>query len=240
MVTWLTPDYGLITTPIKGACRAKSLHLGHFDIFYTSELVWYATDNNGVHQIRECTALNRRDPLRTAWRESIAGSYLLDLVLRTAQPHQPSQPLYHRLDQALNALAYNASTHAVDPLTIILWFEIHALQSLGILPNFKACSSCGPLARSLFSIDQGRLICVHRPARSSSTASCLLHYHTIDLFHKLLRLPLPEAIDWITAQQSEGDILPGLFGLRRFLGIFLNYHLDLLPGARATAMDLLI
>ena len=33
---------------------------------------------------------------------------------------------------------------------------------------------------------------------------------------------------------------PGIFGLRRFLGVFLSAHLDLPPGPRRTALDLLI
>ena len=33
---------------------------------------------------------------------------------------------------------------------------------------------------------------------------------------------------------------PGVFGLRRFLGVFLSAHLDLPPGPRRTTLDLLI
>ncbi|MCL2104026.1 MAG: recombination protein O N-terminal domain-containing protein, partial [Kiritimatiellaeota bacterium] len=64
IVTWLTPGHGCVVTAVKGACRPKSAFLGQYDLFYTCELLFYRRERGGIHAIRECTPLRRRDPLR--------------------------------------------------------------------------------------------------------------------------------------------------------------------------------
>lgn len=241
MVTWLTPEYGRVTTPIKGACRNKSAFLGQFDLFYTCELVWYAYDRDGVHQIRECAPLNLREALRTQWRSNVAAGYLVDFAMRTAMPRLPAYELYDNLTLALNAL----QIPEVNPTIVMVWFEVHALKALGHLPNFHTCTFCKDQERFTFAVEEGRFCCEHRPQRHPDLPTCILHKRICVLFNTLLHQSLEETLTQAvshTTHDSVGrpDPFPGIIGLRRFLGLFLNYHLDLLPAVRTTTLDILL
>ncbi len=242
MVTWLTEDFGRITTPVKGAQRPKSAFLGKYDIGTTCEVVFYAHDSNGVHHIRECTPLETRDPLRSHWRAAVAANYACDLTLRTAHPGLPTQALFQTLSTLLDTLQH-CTAHEVN--LALLWFESQLLDQLGVSPDFKVCPLCDPSPRHLFSVEEGCFVCEHRPSRLRKTPTMLLHDEIPQLFDQFIHASLEDLLS-LARQSTRVDDLgrpepfPGIFGLRRFLGVFLNAHLDLLPGPRRTTLDLLI
>ena len=83
MVAWLSRDYGRIVTPVKGACRPKSLFLGQIDIGYRSELLFYERESGGVHNIRETSPVDFRSGLRGNWRASVAAGYICSLTAQS-------------------------------------------------------------------------------------------------------------------------------------------------------------
>ncbi len=243
MVTWLTADYGRVTTPVKGAMRPKSQFVGRYDVGYTCELVFYAHERNGVHHIRECSPLHLREALRTRWRSATAAAYLCDLTLRTAQSGLANDALYQALSHALDALQV-CDKQAVA--LVLLWFECRLLKALGVVPDFAGrCTQCEPSPRASFSVEEGRFICQHHPSRLRHPPTLTLHYEVSDLFAQLVETSLELILAAARASSRTDDLgrpepFPGIFGLRRFLGIFLVAHLDLLPGPRRTVLDVLI
>lgn len=242
MVTWLTEDRGLVTTPVKGALRPKGAFLGRYDVGYTCELVYYAHERNGVHHIRECFPLRLRDALRTHWRAAVAATYACDLTLRVARPGLPNPTLFQHLTALLDTLP-TLAPHAIA--LALLWFEANLLATVGLGPDFTPCASCPPSPRHRFSVEEGRFICPHRPSRLHTPPTLTLHDDIPTLHRRLLALPLPALLDAARAGARTDPLgrpepFPGIFGLRRFLGVFLAAHLDLLPGPRRTALDLLI
>ncbi len=243
MVTWLTAEYGRVTTPIKGAQRPKSAFLGKYDLGYTCELVFYARSRgDGVHNIRECAPLELREALRAHWRRAVATNYACDLTLRTAQPGLANPGLYRALAQLLDTLQ-TCPAHQVT--LALLWFESNLLHAVGVEPDLHLCPHCEPSPRHLFSVEEGFFICEHRQSRMQRPPTVTLHDDILHLFAYFLEIPLPELLRAAQASSRTDDLgrpepFPGIFGLRRFLGIFLNAHLDLLPGPRRTTLDLLI
>ncbi len=242
MVTWLTEDYGRITTPIKGAQRPKSAFLGKYDLGYTCELVFYAHDRNGVHNIRECSPLIFREALRNQWRCAAAADYVCDLTLRAAQPGLPTHALFHILSELLDTLQ-GCAPHEVS--LSLLWYESQLLATLGVAPDFRICPECEPSPRHIFSVEEGYFICEHRPSRLHHPPTLMLHDDIPELFLTFTHTSLPTILASARASDRTDDLgrpepFPGIFGLRRFLGSFLNIHLDLLPGPRRTVLDLLI
>ncbi len=242
MVTWLTEDYGRITTPIKGAQRPKSAFLGKYDLGYTCEIVFYAHDRNGVHHIRECTPLIFREALRTQWRAATAVDYVCDLTLRAAQPGLPTHDLFVVLTELLDTLQ-RCTAHEVN--LSILWYESQLLSVLGVAPDFRCCRECPPSPRHLFSVEEGYFVCEHRRSRLYHPQTLLLHDDIFKLFVRFTHERLDLILSFARASDRTDDLgrpepFPGIFGLRRFLGAFLNIHLDLLPGPRRTVLDLLI
>lgn len=242
MVTWLTRSNGCLTTPVKGAQRPKSAFLGKYDIGYTCELIFYANGRNGVHHIRECTPLNFREDLRSGWHRATAASYACDLTLRTAQGEQVNEPLYITLTLLLETLQHCTRHEAALAL---LWYECTLLQLLGVAPDFTPCTQCADTDFITFSIQEGRAICEHHPSRFRNVATLSLHSEMRDLFQTILQTPLPTLLQRARESSRVDDLgrpepFPGMFGLRRFLGVFFSEHLDLLPGPRRTMLDILI
>ncbi len=243
MVSWLTEDFGRVTTPIKGAQRPKSAFLGQYDVAYTCELVFYARSRgDGVHNIRECAPLRLREQLRENWRRAIAANYACDLTLRTAHPGLANPALFQTLSQLLDTLEVCPTQHVTLAL---LWFEARLLHVLGVAPDFTICPQCAVTPRHLFSVEEGFFLCEHRPSRMVRPPTLTLHDDLLSLFAYFQEVPLPTLLTAAHASTRTDDLgrpepFPGIFGLRRFLGIFLNAHLALLPGPRRTTLDLLI
>ncbi len=255
MVTWLTREHGCITTPIKGAQRPKSHFLGHYDVAYTCELVYYAHDKNGIHHIRECTPLTFRESLRADWRAALTAAYACDLTLRIAQPNLPNPSLFTHLENLLDALS--DCPNAFLSLAA-LWYESNLLYVTGLMPDFTPPSNHPADIPLRFSIAQGKFIPPTPPNPTSrippSNSACRmphaaftisLHPEIPELFQLFLVHDIPTVLTMAKASTRTDDLgrvepFPGIFGLRRFLGLFLNEHLDLLPGPRRTLLDLLL
>lgn len=242
MVTWLTLEHGRVTTPVKGAQRPKSAFIGRYDVGYTCELVFYARERDGVHHIRECTPILLREGLRGSWRAAEAAAYACDLTLRTAQPGMANPELFRILSNLLDTLPACAPHEATLAL---LWFESNLLQAVGLGPDFSPCPRCAPSPRGLFSVEEGRFVCDHRPSRLRTPPTLTLHDDIPTLYRRFLVHPLTETLVEARAADRRDDLgrpepFPGVFGLRRFLGVFLSAHLDLPPGPRRTTLDLLI
>ena len=160
MVTWLTPDFGLVTTSIKGACRPKSFFLGQTDVGYRCELLFYRRDHGGTHVAREVFPLDTRQGLRGAWRAFAAADYACWLVAQTAQPMLPSPDAYALLDATLSEL--EAAERPAGE--VLVDFEFMMLDLLGVAPSFKPCPDCtipeGKRSACRFMLSAGRLGCM--------------------------------------------------------------------------------
>jgi DNA repair protein RecO len=242
MVTWLTRSNGCLTTPVKGAQRPKSAFLGKYDLGYTCELIFYAHGRNGVHHIRECTPLSFREALHTQWYRATAASYACDLTLRTTHGEQANDALYITLTTILETLQHCTRHEAALAL---LWYECRLLTLLGVAPDFTPCPHCAPSSFITFSMEEGRAICEHHPSRQQRPPVMSLHDDVRALFHTFSNATLPDTLQIARDSNRLDDLgrpepFVGMFGLRRFLGVFMTEHLDLLPGPRRTVLDILI
>lgn len=241
MVTWLTPGYGRIVTSVKGACRPKSAFLGQYDLFYTCDLLFYRREHDSVHAARECAPVALREPIRRNWRAAIAAAYLTDLTARVTAGHQDSETLFDLLSQALDVLADPSGKPA---RSLLLWYETHLLRSLGVLPDLTLCPSCHPPERAWlrFSLPSGRFLCEHLARPAAGEAAVTLHRDVQRLFQALCSSETPcEAAHLVSALASnKSDSGPKLlFGLSRFLGMFIAFHLDVPSAVRRVALEML-
>lgn len=229
VVTWLSPEHGRVATVVKGACRPKSVFLGQYDLFATNELLFYRRDHAGLHAIRECTPLTPRHAMRADWRRITTASYFADLAARVAQPAQESADLCQLLGDALD----NLCLHPPDPAAI-LRFELSLLRQQGILPDFALCPVCHTPAHPWlrFALSAGRVCCAHAAAPSAASEPAVtLHRDVLTHLQRLAhKMPVSTAVP-VPAHLSLGS--------RRFLGIFMRFHLDTPPAPRRLAFELL-
>jgi DNA repair protein RecO len=265
MVTWLTPDFGRVTTVIKGACRPKSFFLGQTDLGYRCELLFYRREHAGAHIAREVSPLDCREALRGNWRASVAASYVCWLLSQVTEPMLASAELYGLLDRVLNTISVAPRETRLE--NILVDFEFLLLDLLGVSPNFSFCQDCtfGPEKRKTcrFLLADGRLGCIHalsihhesadsvalttslvdalRAAQAAARLGSLESPEVLERHEN--RGPVAERISSISYPLSPISYLanrpsdsPRLtIGVRRFLGLFICHHLDVPMHPRASA-----
>lgn len=139
VVVWLTPT-GIVNTVVKGAVRPKSAFLGQYDLAYTCELVYYARERSEVRALRECWPLRMRQPLRGDL-DALLLSDRFRLLCELMAPNGPDAARwFDALEGALDALSDNAaksSENRVNPLAMLLDFEMQVLRLAGIAPEIS-------------------------------------------------------------------------------------------------------
>ena len=230
MVTWLTPDVGRLTTVVKGACRPKSPFLGQYDLFYGCEILYYRRESSGgVHILRECSPLQRRDRLRRDWRAAACASYLARLAGDLSQPAQSAPRLHALLAESLGWLSHHGASQA-----LLLWAELQALQTAGLAPNLQPCRHQDARGRTdaplRFSIADGRLVC---PACAPTGNTVALPHELVEIMSRWQQASHFREIAELALPLQQG------LGFRRFLGIFMGFHLEDSLRARQLAWQLL-
>jgi DNA repair protein RecO (recombination protein O) len=130
IVTWLTADYGKLSAILKGEQRKNSLFRGQYDLFSTSELVFYDRAEREIHIAKECSMLYRRPAFRTDWRACAAAGYISALFAKTT-PRHGHEPERFELFEEMLSLAEEFGSNPV----FLVWFDLkfadfmgHALQ----------------------------------------------------------------------------------------------------------------
>lgn len=226
IVTWLTRDFGRISTLIKGDQRPRSGFLGQYDILYRCELLFYTREREELHIARECTPLDVRSGIRGNWRTMLAGSYAASLCLHVAPTRGACPEIFLLLETFLRHLDRDGL-----PPGGLEWFELSLLHQLGLSPRLDHCALCGRQLDSMgdapwrFSPQSGGAL---DPAcgRTEPAHAVQIHPQTLALLSHcqealtLRHLTMPETNDGIV---QEMHIL---------LRDFLAYHTDFPPHRR--------
>lgn len=219
VVTWLTPDHGVVSTLVKGAVRPKSAFLGQYDLFYACDLLYYARPSGELHALREVYPNQLREELRGHWRETSLASYATALIRDLAPPDSESRTWYSFLEGFLAGLCDSASIQPHEDqetflLRRLVFLEMEILRLAGLAPDF---SELDPLAEwTPFAIDRGRC--------GNGTRTVRLTSQTV------VALTRPDART--TTDQAVYDAV-------RFLGVFLTFHLNTQPDIRRTLVRVL-
>jgi len=232
VVTWLTPAYGKVTTIVKGACRPRSQFLGQYDLGYTCELLFYTRERNGMHVIKECSPLERRETLRANWKASFCLSYICHLtsIVSVAGLH------HAELYEALRCVLEFLDARSVALSDGILWFELKLADIAGIAPRLSHCVICnkspGGVRNFFFSAARGGLVCVScKEIRNTDAWS--VRPDTLALLHRWQSVDNPASLRNIRCSHAQ------LSNFRDLLGPFLVYHLDLAPECRNIAFQMI-
>ena len=232
IIVWLTQEHGQIHTMVKGALRPKSMFLGQFDLFYTCELLFYSRENRNLYIARECYPLQVRQALRTDWRATAAASYFCDLIRRITLQRAPAQELYHLLNETLDILSQHGC-----PIGFIYWFELKVLQQIGLAPRLSHCMVCDKVLnpgdrKNRFSYSEGGMLCQDH-ASTSKGQVLPVSPDALALLISWQKAQKPRTVFNTKLRSSQEE------AVRKILGLFLQYHLELAPTARGIALDLL-
>lgn len=187
IVCWLSRRHGRVTTLLKGALRPKSPFLGEYELFGTSELLFYRRRNGTLHVGKECALLRPRPAFRNDWRAMQSASYLSTLILKTTPEEAPQPGLF----EFYEALLDQAAQHGAEP-AFTLWAELRFCDLHGHRPNMKSCTQCATEAGDRFSAAAGGLIC-SACARERELPSMACPPDALAILRSLQRADTPEA-----------------------------------------------
>ena len=231
VVTWLTPDQGRVVTIAKGAKRPKNAFCGQYDLFYTSEILFYSSARSAIHVLKECAALDPREKLRHDWRASASASYLCDVLNRMTPTGSAQMPLFDFSGRFLDFIV----AHGVSP-AILHWSELRLFHLLGVAPQLNSCRSCGAKQSQMdeplsVSMSRGGVICAQCRRGEGDTLLAIT----------------PDVLSMLRAWQEASSPLiarrtactAGQRGMMSsILGDFLRYHLESSSRARDIALTL--
>ena len=126
IVTWLTARHGKLSTIIKGDLRKNSLFRGQYDLFSTSELVFYDRTEKGIHIAKECSMLHPRPVFRTDWKACAAAGYISALFAKTTLRHGHEPGRFAFFEEMLS----HAETYG-HCAPFLVWFDLQFAEFMG-------------------------------------------------------------------------------------------------------------
>lgn len=149
IVVWLTPDYGIIRTAVRGARKAGSDYYGLLDLFYECEILVTKPRQGDLHGLKSAQLLRPRLALRKNLTCLRLASYMARLILTTVEAGHAEACWHELLSGGLDYLNEHEAS-----LAILHHFEKRLAELHGIYsPEQNAHFS---LLRHFHSLPAGR------------------------------------------------------------------------------------
>jgi DNA repair protein RecO (recombination protein O) len=224
IVHWLTRHRGKVSTLLKGAMRPKSPFLGGYELFFTSELLYYEKRVNTLHAGKECAILHRRDRFRTDWRAMQTASYLAAVIDRTTPEEAPLPELFELFELLLD-LAEEHGRHS----TFLIWSELKVCAHHGHAPRFTRCILCGAQSTLRLCASEGGTVCVEcSRSRRLPVIECTPDVPAI--LHRWQQADLPSGVAKTRLSDHQSAII------NTFMENFMMYQFGTAPDSRRTAI----
>ncbi len=223
IVHWLTRHHGKISTLLNGVQRNKSPFLGEYELFSTSELLYFAKRTETLYTGKECALLHRRKTFRTDWRAMQAASYISTLFNKTTPENAPQPELFEFYEELLD-LAEEYGHHP----QFILWAELTFCDHHGHAPNLESCVLCSAENDLRFCASQGGVVCFtcEKEKKLPTIASPV---DTLTILRTLQKTEHPASL---TETQLTGAQRTALANI---VSAFMLYHFNIHPRHRTAA-----
>jgi DNA repair protein RecO (recombination protein O) len=145
IVTFLSPDRGLLACMAKGARRRNSPLGSVLDTLNRVELVYYWKDGRSVQPLGEAALIEGYGALKGSLEKATYAAFPVEIVCKVAHENEPSRGLFGSFVRGLDGLAVwpgNVRTHAC-------WQALQLLAAAGFAPALDACAECArPVAEA--------------------------------------------------------------------------------------------
>jgi DNA repair protein RecO (recombination protein O) len=139
IVVCLTRASGVVRAVARGARKLKSRFGAGLEPFTLINLSYYEKEG------RELVSLSQAEIVRSYFKlsshtESVAAlSYLCELVIEFAPPHEPNERLFRMVSASMEAM----SLAPEEWQSLVRYFEVWMLRLSGFWPDLRACADCG-------------------------------------------------------------------------------------------------
>jgi len=146
LVTWATPEAGIIKTMAKGVSGPRPSSGLLPDLFYLCEVRYLPPAKGGIGTLREARLLHPFLPLRRDWSVLLCAHYFADLLASLSEPETEIAALFELFEKALRYL----ETHAPTP-KLVTRYEARLLElsGLGLPPTASVAETSAALRRAV-------------------------------------------------------------------------------------------
>ena len=162
IVTWMTRDFGKITTMAKGARRPKSPFEAAIDVLAICRVVFLRKTSGAMSLLTEAKLERRFRSSATNLKQLYAGYYVVELLNILTDEGDSNPELFESAFAAIQLIDSDQINDSQLSLSL-LKFELKALNLLGHQPMLTKCVSCGrektTLTRVQFGLNAGGVLC---------------------------------------------------------------------------------
>ncbi len=138
IVVFLTRSAGVVRAVAHGARRLKSRFGASLEPLTLVHLSYYEKEGRELGSLRQIEITRSSFSLAQSAEAVAALSYMSELVLEFAPPHEPNEKLFRMVNATLHALKESPQ----DIQALVRYFEVWTLRLAGFLPDVKACAEC--------------------------------------------------------------------------------------------------
>jgi DNA repair protein RecO (recombination protein O) len=217
ITTYLTRDFGKITTLAKGVRKQKALVLSHFEAFTYLTIQFYDNPRRDMHLLSDTVLKESFSKIRYNFDKICAASYMVDIVDKVTLNHQIHDDLF---DITLFSLCELADASIQK---IVRYFEIKILTCVGLFPNLSRCVLCGSKRignNVLFSFQNGGIVCSHHTCQAQALDAISISHGAVASINYIQTQSLDSFNRFQISKQCEDEI-------EEVMQKYITYHLSL-------------
>ena len=138
IVVCLTRNAGVVRAVAGGARRLKSRFGASLEPFTIVQMSYHEKEGRELVNLRQMEITRSYFGFAESAETVAALSYMCELVLEFAPPHEPNEKLYRMVSAILEALKNSPQ----DLQAFVRYFEVWTLRLAGFLPDTHACADC--------------------------------------------------------------------------------------------------
>jgi len=214
IVTFYTEDHGKLGGIAKGARRSRRRFVGNLDPLCHVRLLFFHPGGGALSRVENVTLLEGFGGLKADIERYALACYMLELTGEMTGEGHPVPGLFAELMGFLRLL-----DRSCDPDSLLRFFEIKLLSTVGYLPHLGGCVVCREESgngRLFFSPEKGGAVCrACAPGAGNVLAMSAGTERFLVMASRLALEKLPRLVPGPAFVKEGGEILQG----------FIEYHI---------------
>jgi DNA repair protein RecO (recombination protein O) len=164
IVSFLTPDLGLLKTFAKSPLKIKSRFGSSLEPLTHSKIAFWGKENTALPRLTQSDIIHSFQSIRDTLKCFLKVSEIIELTLRFIPEREANKRVYALLLHTLHNIENNPPSRPFGKvgkgeLDIgTLYYKIHFLRLAGFAPKLDTCGRCGKHGH-WFYVAQGSILC---------------------------------------------------------------------------------